>query len=127
MFCRIYVTGKDINRESLLASVCNLLQAELVDDVYIEGNGYSMEVRANDDYDEEKEKVFPDGFLFFPFCVEIEFQDNVLIDDIVKHVSEILTFLWGNNFTAIASCDFEHLLPENGGYKSRKIPWVEMK
>jgi hypothetical protein len=58
MFCRIYVTCKNINQKSLLINVCNLLHGELANDAYIEKNGFSIEVRRNKDYDEKKENIF---------------------------------------------------------------------
>lgn len=123
MFCRIYIAGENINRKVLLIPICNLIEAELVGDKYIEKNGYSIEVRSNDDFNKEKAKVYPDGFLYFPFCIEIDIEDSINTEDAAKEISKILNFLWANNYTASASCDFEDLLPESGGYKSINIPW----
>ena len=124
MFCRIYVTSKNINQKSLLIDVSNLLHAELENDAYIEKDGFSVEVRRNQDYDAKKEQYFPDGFLYFPFCIEIDIQDGISKIDAATEVGLVLQFLWKNNHTAIASCDFEELLPEGGGYKSKDIPWL---
>lgn len=124
MFFRIYVAAKDINRKNLLIYICNLLHAELASNAYIQKNGFSIEVRQNEEYDEKKAKYFPDGFLYFPFSVEIDIQDDISKADAAKEISIILKFLWESNHTAIASCEFEELLPESGGYKSKAIPWI---
>ena len=125
MFCRIYISGVNVDGKSLLISVCTLLKGDLIDNTYVEKKGYSVEVRPNEEYDEKKEKIFPDGFLYFPYSVEIDIHDDVDKVCAAEEMSEILRFLWRNGYTAIASCDFEDLLPENGGYKSKNIPWVE--
>jgi hypothetical protein len=124
MFCRIYVTCKNINQKSLLIDVCNLLHAELANDAYIEKNGFSIDVRRNQDYDEKKGKYFRDGFLYFPFCIKIDILDGISKIEAAQEVSIILKFLWEKNHTAIASCDFEELLPESGGYKRKSSPWT---
>lgn len=123
MFCRIYITRESINSKDLLVAVSNLLGAELVSNKYVEKDGYSVEVRSNDEYDKKKEKIFPDGFLYFPFSIEIDILDEITKEDAAGEVGRILEFLWENNYTAIASCNFENLLPEEGGYKSKNIPW----
>lgn len=33
----------------------------------------------------------------------------------IKFVSDLLKVLWGRGISAVAACDFEHMLPENGG------------
>lgn len=123
MFCRIYVTAKNIEGSTLLLSVSHFLDSKLVNSRYIETNGYSIEVRPNADFNDDKQLIFPDGFLFFPLSIEIDMIDEITREVAAKKVGEILDFLWKSGYAAIASCDFENLLPENGGYKSKNIPW----
>jgi hypothetical protein len=106
-----------------LISITKLLQAQLIDEGYLEKNGYSFEIRSNDDFDEMKQKEYPDGFIYFPFSVELNFQDNVTVAYASDEIRIILQYLWRNKYTAIASCDFEDQLPEKGGYNSKAIPW----
>ena len=123
MFCRIYIKGKNVNEIDLLISISNVLKGKLVKNQYIEKTGYSIEIRTNDEFDFYKAQNFPDGFLFFPYSIEIDIIEDIKMEDVVNEISKILNFFWQNSFTAIASCDFENLLPEKGGYKSKKIPW----
>jgi hypothetical protein len=125
MFCRIYLSGTSIDSKELLTSLGILLKAGIIDGRYLEKKGYSIEIRSNDDFDAIKEKEYPDGFLYFPFSAEIDFQDKVTEVYASEEVGIILNYLWEKRYTAIASCDFEDLLPEKGGYKSKKIPWFE--
>ena len=125
MFCRIYVSGEGIERRGLTVAVCDLLGAQLVSEKYIEKDGYSIEVRPNDEYDKMSEREFPDGFLYFPLSIEIDIQDGISKEDAAREVGGILEFLWEGNYAAIASCEFEDLLPEKGGYNNRNVPWAE--
>lgn len=124
MFCRIYTTGKNITTDMILSSISNLLEKSVTDNSYIEGSGYSISVRSNDEYDQEKEKQFPDGFLNFKIFIEFDFEEQYEKGYYAKLVDKILKLLWNQKYPAIASCEFEELLLQKGGYKSREVPWV---
>lgn len=122
MFCRIYFNGNNVQKQFLLFQLCDLLEEKLKDNFYIENDFFSIDVSKNDEFHEQKSNEFPDGFLYFPLSIEIDIH----FDDEVKAsamVDKILKFLWSNDYSAVASCDFEELLIEKGGYKSRNIPW----
>lgn len=121
MFCRIYVTRKDITEVSLINDLSNQLDKQIVDKNYIELSEGFLTVRSNNDYDNEKAKIFPDGFLYFKLIIEIEISENKIGGETI--VSNILNYLWRFEYSAIASCSFETSLPENGGYNSLNIPW----
>ena len=93
---------------------------------YLEGKEYKFYVSKNDEYkyqnNKEKCKEFPDGFLYFPYRVELYFLNEKIAIDLI---SSFIKKLWENNIPAIAACDFEDELPEKGGYKSKNIPWPE--
>jgi hypothetical protein len=85
-------------------------------------NSFEIDIVKNSDFNESESKKFPDGFLSFPFLIEYYSNGEVKTADIFN-ATVILEELWKNNIPAIASCDFEDKLPENGGYKSKNIPW----
>lgn len=123
MSCSIYVNGDRVRKQFLLFELCDLLEAKPIDSSYIENDIFSISINKNDEYDEEKAKEFPDGFLFFPLVIDVD----LYLEDEIKAsiiIDKILNFLWSNNYSAIASCRFEQLLTEKGGYKSRNIPWI---
>lgn len=72
-----------------------------------------------------KKHEFPDGFLYFQVYLEISVKDlhPSNIQSQASFISSILKELWSRNIPAVASCDYEHLLINNGGYKSTEIPW----
>lgn len=84
---------------------------------------FQFDIIKNHDFDKEKSKFYPDGFLYFPLFIEYYKEDNLVTKDDINNSVILLKSLWENNISAIASCDFEDQLPENGGYKSKKIPW----
>jgi hypothetical protein len=60
-------------------------------------------------------REFPSGFLRFRYQIEVADGRDV--------APRLLRCLWDNGIPAVASCDFEDEMPENGGYKSRNVPW----
>ena len=50
------------------------------------------------------------------YYIEIEPKEDTDDRDYVLEVTDLLTKLWNAAFKAIASCDFEDLLPRKGGY-----------
>lgn len=79
-------------------------------------------ISYNDEYNENKAIEFPDVFLYFKYLLDIEYSgenENLFIDMLNK----VLKFLWDSNIASIASSDYEESLVENGGYKSKNIPW----
>lgn len=82
-----------------------------------------LSVMRNDDYDKERALEFPDGFLFFPYLIEIDVADSASIDQYTQDLSTLLKRLWQNNMAAIAASDLEEVLPEKGGYKNKNLPF----
>jgi hypothetical protein len=85
-------------------------------------DSFEIDVIKNVDFNESRNKEFPDGFLYFPLIMEYYSNDTKISD--INNTRTILIELWKNNISAVASCDFENELPENGGYKSKAIPWM---
>jgi hypothetical protein len=124
MFCRIYVYSKEIEGKDLLDEIREFMNVELVDGKYIDKEYFSLEVRSNNEFDLKKSTAFPDGFLYFPYSVEVDFAEEYPTKAASHVVGDLLKFLWMRQYPAVASCQFEDLLPENGGYKSTYVPWV---
>ncbi len=92
--------------------------------LYVYNN--EIEILKNLDFDVVRRQQFPDGFLHFRLRVEI-FPDeskNISLENQLTMISALLNHLWSQNIPAVAACDYEDQLPENGGYKSRQIPWT---
>jgi len=121
MFCKIYVTSKEISVDILLNLIAAYFGKPNSDKELIFGESL-LSVRLNDDFNKKKEIDFPDGFLFFKILVEIEIYDQNL-NEIKLVIKEILHLIWSKKYAAVAACSFEHDLPYSGGYKQKELPW----
>lgn len=120
LFCEIYA-DKEANE---LQEGLRQLITEKNGVFYAHDN--EIVVQKNLSFDSVKRKDFPDGFSHFEQRIEI-FPDEskeVSLENQITLVSMILKHLWSQNIPAVAACDYEDQLPENGGYKSRQIPWT---
>lgn len=81
-----------------------------------------LSVLKNDDFDEQIRKDEENGFLYYRYLLEIEPTEEFGKENAVEFVGKILDYLWSQGCPAVASCDYEELLPNNGGYKSPNVP-----
>lgn len=114
LFTKIFVDG-DVDKEMLLNTVSNIVMGT------ISGSSISTKqaeifIFNNGDFDEDKRNQGNDGFLYYKYYLEIEPTEDVGDRNYVLEISNLLTKLWDADFKAIASCDFEDLLPRKGGY-----------
>ena len=122
MFCKIYTTGNDISEELVLNLLTDVLHSSIIDG-YIEDENYSIYVDTNEEYDNNKEKNFPDGFLYFKLIIEIEFIESVGTEILLNTTNKILECLWKMTYPAVASCNYEEKLIITGGYNNTNLPW----
>lgn len=90
---------------------------------YIDVQYENIDILKNPERDDVKGKIFPDGFLFFPYIVEI-YSNQSVDDGYISKIKKILLGFWHSGYPAVIACDFEEKLPEKGGYKSKNTPWV---
>ena len=119
--CKIYVETP-LERHELLSAIGNLLSgSERVNTIYT--SDLTIDVLYNSDRDEKHCKDFPDGFLFFRYCIEIYPVSGHTPESRKRIILEMLNYLWSQSWPAVAACDYENELPNNGGYKSPLGPW----
>jgi hypothetical protein len=118
--CKIFVDGS-LTCLELLNQVARLLTGT-VEDSTISNNWGEIDVRRNDEFDETLRTQFPDGFLYFPFMLEV-YPRPAAEAEARRAVARILEDLWAQQMPAVAACDYENDLPHGGGYKSRSVPW----
>ena len=80
-----------------------------------------MDVLRNKGFDKTESLKFPDGFLYFPYVVDIDVNDDIELDNnqILEYkniISRVMSYLWEQGAKLVASGDFESELPNSGGY-----------
>jgi hypothetical protein len=118
IFCKIFVNSTHQNIVDLLREMGG--KADKGDTFNIHDN--EIDVIMNGEYNEATAQQFPDGFLAFMYYIEIEGRNETQQQ---KLVTQILSSLWKRNIPAIAACDYEHKLPQHGGYNSHLVPWPQ--
>lgn len=121
--CIIYA---DTNKDELVEKLNQMLTKDSDSSVFYAHNN-EIEFLQNLDYDPVNCQQFPDGFLHFQQRIEIFADESKLVslENQVKLVSTILKILWSQGVPAVAVCDYEDKLPNNGGYKNNNIPWIK--
>ena len=110
LYCKVFTNGADAN--SLKKSLSLLFQG------FFEMNNMELdhliiEVRNNPD---GKEISRGDGnFLHWPMLVELDAEGISDEQTLIEECSRLLHHLWSSGIDAVAACDFEESLPQNGG------------
>jgi hypothetical protein len=106
LYCKVYV---DSNLESsdFLASIADVIKGN-VSLRTVSNDLLEVSVFSNKDYDRIRSGEV-DGFVFYPYYLEIEPIDEVTVNSEVYKMSidNLLKVLWGMGADAVAACDFE--------------------
>lgn len=119
LYCRIYVDGT-LRADELTHLLTEELNGHLANGQIAVG-GTLLDVRQSDAYDPARRHEPLNGFIYFPLTVEVAALAG---QDRAEHIAitrRALEALWARHLTAVASCDYEHALP-NEGYNSRYAP-----
>lgn len=114
LFTKIFVDS-DVDKETLLDTVSNIVMGTISGSSTLTKQA-EIFIFNNGDFDEDKRNQGNDGFLYYKYYLEIEPTEDANDHNYVLEISNLLTKLWNADFKAIASCDFEDLLPRKGGY-----------
>ncbi len=120
MFGAIYLSC-ELTLPEVVRQVENLAKSDPYRRRGFDMPAFEIEVVRNSDAD-PAQTAFPDGFLRFPYKVEVEFtESNVQLARGV--LAALLEYAWNRGWAAVAACDFEEELPRAGGYKCADLPW----
>lgn len=115
LFCKIYL-DTDLDRAIILSDISGAIGGQPGPYSSLVHGICDLDVIRNDDFNEQKRKVLPDGFLFSKNLIEIEPCKGIRTEKYISTISLLLEGLWERGYTAVASCDFEELLLNKGGY-----------
>jgi hypothetical protein len=113
--CKVFVDA-DVSSTELIGMTAPLLFAPN-DEIALE-----VEVLNNEDYDSNRRRQFPDGFIYFRYTLDL-YMSEATVKRQAAVVRRLMESLWDSGYPAVAACAFEDRLPERGGYKSRRVPW----
>ncbi len=113
--CKVFI-DTDVSDTELVSLTAPVLFAP-EDDVRLE-----VDVLKNEDYDTNRRRQFPDGFVYFRYTLDLYISEATLARR-AAIVTRLIEQLWDWGFPAVAACAYEDRLPERGGYKSQAIPW----
>lgn len=115
LYCKIFIDST-ASRNDLVNDVA-LLFSGTAERATVYTQLGDIDVRENKDFDEELRSDADDGFLHYRFFVDVDPKPARGLDGAVLLISKMLEHFWSNGFRAVASCDYEDSLPNNGGYK----------
>lgn len=114
-YCKIFVDSP-IVIEELADEVSLMIHVEHDKFLSMEGEYFTIDIMKNKEFNKEKATEFPDGFLYFPYFIDCDVTNDKKINEYKKMIGALLLKLWDSKYRAVASCEFEHELPNNGGY-----------
>jgi hypothetical protein len=116
LYCKIYL-DTDLSKDKVLELIAQITsgrsQMRTVSSAHCE-----IDVVLNEDFDDEKKREEEDGFLFYPYYLDVEPANGAVRERYVESIGQLLEGLWNSGCRAIAACDFESELSKSGGYKA---------
>jgi hypothetical protein len=85
----------------------------------VTSDSLDISVDSNDVYDAGKCRAGKDRWLYFKYTLEIDPIGDVSSQRYVESIAAFLETLWAKRIEAVASCEFEELLPRN----FRRMNW----
>jgi len=115
-YCQVFVNGAAVWRD--LAQLLANALGGVLEFRDIKGSGLWIYVDDNDFHDVSRSHG-PDGFLHFPFFLDVEPDGSP--ESLAAHIADVerlLDVLRGAGLTFVTACDFEHKLSGNGASPS---------
>ncbi len=109
LYCKIYV-NTDMSEKMLLDFIARTINAN-IELRTVCGPFFEVDVIKNDDVDPLHANEQYDGFLYYPYYLDVEPLDNTKRKFYIASISNLLTALWNIRTKAVAACDFEDELP----------------
>lgn len=113
IFCKVFVNA-DVARSDLVDTIAHALDGRIKPLNTVAGDTWEIDVRRNDEHDAERSKDQENGFLFFPYYLDVVARRGRDRQAQIALVSRLLERLWERGYGAVAACDFEEELPRKG-------------
>ena len=120
--CRLFVhPPAELSQRALADLVAGLVSGNLAGTSFapaVTTPIATWELRKNTDFDPDKITACPDGFLYFRQSWELYAVAATKREECAAQVGRVLEWCWTQGWPAVAACEYEDLLPRNGGFKS---------
>ena len=116
LYCKLYV-DTDLEIEQLKDKITSIVSGEKQLFRTIVTTYGEIDVNKNEDFDDEKRELVPDGFIYSKYYLDIEPKEDIGQQDYISSIGDLLKSLWGSGLKSVAACDFEEELPQKGGYR----------
>lgn len=118
LYCKLFI-DTDKSLDEIQEIIENILDVK-PDKFHSFIEDYFMaDLIINKEGDVNLAKDFPDGFLYFPYFIDFNCDNEEREDDYIELVGKLMNELWRDEMRLVASCDFEHVLPNHGGYNQK--------
>jgi hypothetical protein len=115
LYCKIFLDC-DLEREQLTQMIAISIDGR-IESKTILSNYCEIDIENNEDFHDIQRHDYSDGFLYYPYYLDIEPSEEVLFSSYADVITKLLEYLWNKVYQAVAACDFEEELPRKGGYK----------
>src|SRR5690606_34438077 len=111
LYCKVYVDSSNESSD-FLAFIAKVVKGNISLRT-VENDLLEITVFKNEDYEKDK-TTDVDGFVFFPYYLEIEPVDesSVSSEEYKSLIGDLLEALWAKGADAVAACDFEDKPPK---------------
>ena len=111
LYCKVFVDAPLDAQE--LARLISLRVGEALPWNTVRTDNLELEVRNNDDFLPAQKRKHRDDFVYYRLYLDIDPVSGTARDKYVNEVADLLQWLWGQAFPAVAACDFEDELPKH--------------
>lgn len=115
LYCKLYI-DTDLEIEQLKDKITSIVSGEKQLFRTIVTTFGEIDVNKNEDFDDKKRELVPDGFIYSKYYLDIEPKEDIGQQDYISSIGDLLKSLWDNGLKSVAACDFEEELPQKGGY-----------
>lgn len=106
--CKIFMHTPGLSRENIIAILEKKFgRAQKESLSCFKFKAFDILISKNGEYDPNKLRTYPDGFLFYEMTADVE-----IFEDHVTTMNDISEVLWDNGIPAVISCDDEDELNE---------------
>jgi hypothetical protein len=115
LYCKVFLDC-DFNQDQLIQMIATLIGGRTGFKT-ISNDFCEIDVEKNEDFQDIQRHEYPDGFLYYPYYLDIEPVGEVTFSSYIEVITNLLEYFWGKGYQVVTACDFEEDLPRKGGYK----------